>query len=374
MSKIKVLHLTVVHPSNDVRIYEKEAVSLCRKGYKVTIAGPMPPPNCKDISWIKLPTPIAFRPMRVCLSQIFAFYAVLRSRAKVVHFHDPELLIFGNLLRLFSRRLLVWDAHEDYYSQIIRWGIRENIFVNKALIFASKAISQILDLTSRTFDGIVGATPQICGTYTNKQTHLVGNEVILQNFVDCSPTFESQQIFLLSNSSNDPIIIEVAKCLISVPDVKFVVAGKQFDSAIICGALSILGNRITFHSRLSRDELKQIIGTSTIALVVYTDVQTHHTNSPNKFFEFAAAGLPVVCTPNPSLRQLLAKSESGVSAHDFSAEGLVSASQKILRSRSQWLKFSLNGKNWARTSGSWEASEANLIALYDVLTSKLKSD
>ena len=37
MNKIKVCHLTSVHPIDDVRIFHKECISLANNGYDVTL-------------------------------------------------------------------------------------------------------------------------------------------------------------------------------------------------------------------------------------------------------------------------------------------------------------------------------------------------
>ena len=102
-SAVPVMHISTVHRAPDMRIYQRECVSLAEAGYDVTILAPHDRPEVR--SGVKL-EPLS-RPRgrlaRVLLLPARAFIAALRSRAKLCHLHDPELIPIGMLLRLAGK-------------------------------------------------------------------------------------------------------------------------------------------------------------------------------------------------------------------------------------------------------------------------------
>ena len=104
--------LTSVHPAFDVRIYHKEAKTLVQAGYNVTLIAQ----NNKDeivdgVNIIALPKP-KNRFVRIFGLTWRVFCLALGQHAGVYHFHDPELIFIGVLLRLLGKKV-IYDVHED---------------------------------------------------------------------------------------------------------------------------------------------------------------------------------------------------------------------------------------------------------------------
>jgi hypothetical protein len=111
--------LTTVHVHNDNRIFYKQVATLLRAGYQVTYVAPCPP-------GVKMPPGIDL----VALSVVprwrrpqnwwRATVAALRSQADIFHFHDPELIGAGWLLRVLSGRPVIHDVDENYSQVMLR--------------------------------------------------------------------------------------------------------------------------------------------------------------------------------------------------------------------------------------------------------------
>ncbi len=114
MSKsLKIIHLTTVHPWWDNRIYEKMVKSLAEMGFKVTyiaqFSGQLP----------EMEAGIQFAPLarhsglvgRI-QRNIHALIICLRNPGYIVHFHDPEIILIGLILKLVGRKV-VYDVHEN---------------------------------------------------------------------------------------------------------------------------------------------------------------------------------------------------------------------------------------------------------------------
>ena len=103
--------LTTVHPPFDTRVFHKQARTLARAGYDVTLIAKH---KCDEmIDGIMV---LALPSSRNRLARIFgltwrAFRLALRQRADVYHFHDPERLLLGVLLKLLTEAKVIYDVH-----------------------------------------------------------------------------------------------------------------------------------------------------------------------------------------------------------------------------------------------------------------------
>ncbi|MBC7077734.1 MAG: glycosyltransferase, partial [Synergistales bacterium] len=111
--------LTTVHPPFDTRIFHKEARALVTAGYDLTLIAQHDKNEVVDgVKVIALPKP-KNRFTRIFGLTWRAFRLALRQRADVYHFHDPELLPVGGLLKLLTRAKVIYDVHEDVPEQIL---------------------------------------------------------------------------------------------------------------------------------------------------------------------------------------------------------------------------------------------------------------
>ena len=97
--KNKVCILTSVHPPFDVRIFHKEAKSLVKAGYDVTLIAQHDKEEIVDgIKIINLQKP-RNRIERMTKTVWSAYRKAVQLDADIYHFHDPELLPIGIMLK-----------------------------------------------------------------------------------------------------------------------------------------------------------------------------------------------------------------------------------------------------------------------------------
>src|SRR5690606_32126256 len=105
--------LTTVHDPFDSRIFHKQARSLARAGYTVTLLGQGAPDATIDgVRLIPLPPrPPAQQAWRRWLRLPAVWWRARRERADAYLLHDPELTPVGLLLKLGGSKV-VYDVHE----------------------------------------------------------------------------------------------------------------------------------------------------------------------------------------------------------------------------------------------------------------------
>jgi hypothetical protein len=115
--KNKVCILTSVHPPFDVRIFHKEAKSLVKAGYDVTLIAQHDKEEIVDgVKIINLQKP-RNRIERMTKTIWSAYRKAVQVDADIYHFHDPELIPVGLLLKKIGKSV-IYDVHEEYFESI----------------------------------------------------------------------------------------------------------------------------------------------------------------------------------------------------------------------------------------------------------------
>lgn len=365
---IEICHITTAHRVDDVRVVDKECRTLASvDGYRITIVGAGSPPADVRMRHIPISAPPDRRLIRFATASVRARWATRGRSANVWHFHDLELL---PLAIAMARRgqLVVWDAHEDYFEPIDTAAGKQWVPAHLRPA-VQRGFGALLKAIDRHAAGVVAATEHIASTYSNPRTVVVGNEARTEAFAACAPGYASRNLLFTGAASHVTCFPEIVEAVAELPEFTLVVAGPQMHPDMEDLAARSLGARFVKLGLLDRAGLASAMTESLIGFVTYEDRATYATNCPNKVFEFAAAGLPVVGTPNPSFTSRVARGEFGVSATDFSASGLSGAILSATADRGRWETLSLNGRAWSASEGSWARSSTALLSFYEELLS-----
>ena len=172
--KPKILLASSLHRWNDVRIFHKEACSLAVK-YDVTVMGVASQSisNSGEIRILTFPRPTSL------VRRFLNGYKILEEGVSggyaIFHFHDPELLWVGFILKLF-RNKVVYDVHENTYNAIqIRTWLPKNL--RKVL----GKLTHCFELFGQwCFDGIILAEDSYVKNFSaNENVTVVRNYVII---------------------------------------------------------------------------------------------------------------------------------------------------------------------------------------------------
>jgi len=114
----KVCMITTVHNPFDTRIFHKEAKTLIKAGYEVSLIAQHNKNEVIDgINIIALPRH-KNRFSRIFLLGWKAYKLALQQNSDVYHFHDPEFLPWASRLMKKTKAKVIYDIHEDYITSI----------------------------------------------------------------------------------------------------------------------------------------------------------------------------------------------------------------------------------------------------------------
>ena len=120
---------------------------------------------------------------------------------------------------------------------------------------------------------------------------------------------------------------------------------------------------IHFHDPVGPDSLCEFTGSADLGICLIEDLcLSYKFCLPNKFFEYAMAGLPILVSDLPEMRKLVEEYDCGVVCESLTPDGIVNGLKKLLSK--DLVKLGKNARKMAEDH-SWDVQEEKLLGLYD---------
>lgn len=118
-AKERICQISTVHPPTDVRIFYRECCSLVKAGYEVNLVIPGEQSYTKEGVHIHSIRRVKNRLLRMLFMPWVAMRKALQTKSSLYHYHDPELLFMGFVLRWVFGKKVIFDIHELVKKQIM---------------------------------------------------------------------------------------------------------------------------------------------------------------------------------------------------------------------------------------------------------------
>lgn len=366
-NQVTVVHLSTGHSHDDSRIFLKECRTLARAGYDVSFV--VPGDQCGNQDGVKI-IPVKRRPGRLgrMLTTMFdVARAGFRQKACIYHFHDPELLPAGLLLRAIGRKV-VYDAHEDLPRDILfkEWVPRR---LRRPVSLGAAAVEWI---AGHTLSGVVAATPVIAERFPR------GNVALVQNFVQMSelvggndeiPPERRSGVAYIGGVTIERCAVELVEAIAKVehfPDAKLVIAGKADPPSLIDRLADLPGwTRVDYRGWLDRTGVRRVLAEARAGLVLFHPLQSYIDSQPVKLFEYMAAGIPVIAADFPRFRDIVEGNRCGFCVPSRDVQAIASAIEWIFAHPAQAEEMGRRGRELVMNNFNWEHEESQLLSLYE---------
>jgi glycosyltransferase involved in cell wall biosynthesis len=135
-----------------------------------------------------------------------------------------------------------------------------------------------------------------------------------------------------------------------------------------------LDHKVVFCGRVESDELHALTCACDVGIIPYVAVdEMHKYCSPNKLFEFVAAGLPIIATDLPYLRDVIGGYDIGWLCDTSDPRTLSEQMRAALSDEQQRNRFKANLAK-AQKELNWEVEEQKLFRLYSNFAKNLTKD
>jgi len=372
---VRVLHITTVHPPFDTRIFHKQAKTLARAGYEVVLIAQHDGDEMVDgVKIVALPKP------RNRFARMFgltwrAFHLSLRERADVYHFHDPELLPIGVLLKIFTRAKVIYDVHEDVPEQILtkHWI---PCLLRRPLAGVFNTFEKLL---ARALDAVVVATEGIAEKFAHLKPIVIHNYPDLGMLPNSSTRHgegKEKVLVYVGGISKIRGAIEMVRALENLNsawDVRLDLIGK-FEPPELEQELQALPGyqRVRFLGWMPPERVYTHLAKADVGLVCLHPEPRFMVAWPVKLFEYMAAGLPVVASNFPLWKEIVEGNRCGITVDPLDPKAIAQAIEYLLTHPEEARRMGENGRRAVEEKYNWEKEAEKLLALYKELVDSAK--
>jgi len=373
----KVCILTSVHPAIDVRIFYKEARSLTKVGYEVTLIAQHYKNEIVDgMKIIALLKP-KNRFFRMFFLTRKVYKLALKQKAGVYHFHDPELIPVGLLLKIFTKAKIIYDVHENVAKAIL-----SKDWIPKIVrLYISKIFNIFEKTASKKFDYIIAATTNI---KDNFKAHKICQVIDIKNYpvVDGA---RAQKIIKENKKYFEPIYVGG---LSRIRGIKEIVLSSKYINPKYNVRLKLIGE---FSDEEFRNEIKGLDEWSSVkflgwlpsketiehllmadmAIICFWPEPNHVEAMPNKIFEYMAASLPIVASNFPLWKEIIEGNNCGICVNPLNPKEITKAIEYLIEHPEEAKRMGKNSRRAVLEKYNWEKESEKLLEIYkNILKSK----
>jgi glycosyltransferase involved in cell wall biosynthesis len=364
----RVVHVTTVHPRDDIRIFRKECVSLARAGYEVVqVVGDGQGAAVVDgVRIVDIGVRPAGRLARMRRQPAAALAAVRRERPALVHLHDPELLPLGATLAREGLPV-VYDAHEDVPRQILtkQW-------IPAALRPAvARAFEVYENRQVRQLAAVSAATPHIAERFAQvaRLAVNVGNYPFEDELAPAAGARPRERmVCYVGGLMRTRGLLQMVRAVALVPGLRLVLCGRFEDAALEAAVRAEPGwGRVQWLGQVGREPVREVMACASAGLVTLLPMPSYLDALPIKMFEYMSAGLPVVASDFPLWRGIVQRHRCGVVVDPADPAAIAAAIGSILDDPARAQAMGEAGRAAVLTAYRWPVAERELLALYDRL-------
>ncbi|MFA4965365.1 MAG: glycosyltransferase family 4 protein [Thermoleophilia bacterium] len=371
---IRVVHLSVVHPANEPRIYERECRTLAEGGYDVTYLVPGAVPG-RDEHGVRL-MPLPRRPRSRRWLSVREIVSALRDvRPHVVHIHDPELLTLFPILRAWVPRL-VYDMHDYVPEQVLAKDYipsQARPFIAQTSRVAQRALAALGQGAVGAFPDMLtalGARPRLRVTAPNypRVSRFEAAEPVAELAAD--PRLRLVYIGSLSTTRGCTLMIDVMARL-GRDDAVLILGGSfaspELEADVRARLSSGLDDRVHLLGRVPPPELPRYLAAAEVVwMPSLPSVQYSRPNVETKIYEGMAVGLATLASDLAGREEFLQREACGIAVPP-TVDGHVAGVQRLLADRAEVARMGARGFEAVRKRYSWESAEGRLLGFYEEL-------
>ncbi|MGG0718534.1 glycosyltransferase [Robertmurraya massiliosenegalensis] len=404
--KQKVCFLVTEHSFLDVRIFEKEAKSLQKKGYDVTLIVPIVNGYLFDINGKKLkdiPTSESFYhegikiipyTERLAFPLIYSYFdninsghysgfhdeltnLGLRENADIYHAHEFLSFYAGigikrNLQKNGRNVKLIYDSHELFPDPLEPMNQRMRMVMDEML---KKMLKEV--------DGIITVSESIKSWYFLKNPELFIE--VIYNSPPLAKEYESNERtppftvihegFISQTRGNWRKMIGIVEALKKDMEIRFkIIGGKRANEKKLVVPPHLM-EHIEIKEWMKHTQLPQEMKSAHLGWI---DLKLAHSLNnqyamPNKFFSYLNNGVPVLVNNALDMKTFIEKHQCGIVVPKDQAtpENYATVIRMLGQNKDLLKRMSVNARKIMEETYCWEKMEQRLFDFYDRIATKI---
>jgi len=362
----KVIHLTSVHTAKDVRIYYKECLSLAQNGYKTHLVVPgISDSTDNGVFFHGVTLRKNNRIKRVLLTGRDVYRKASKLNGNLYHFHDPELIPVGIILALKGKKV-IYDVHEDHVS-----FLKQKTYVNKFTKMLLAIVIELIEKLGSKFFEIVLA--EKC-----YQSRFPGKTLVLnypKDFVVIKRNnrkyLSVDKLLYTGGITEDRGALIYASIVREMDDVEIQLVGRcpkelseKIKTTAENGANRIFIDGINHFVPFNRITEYYTNQNWLAGLAIFPPTPNYLNKELTKFFEYMAAGLPIIYSNFTIWNDLIGGANAGLAVNPENINEIVSSIRWLKDNPEERRMMGKAGQKAVLEKYNWKSQEKNLIKLY----------
>jgi glycosyltransferase involved in cell wall biosynthesis len=368
--------------THDTRV-ENEARTLAEAGYRVTvIAEARPELPARElvggVSIWRVPRPAVRLPgLRYIAYRQRLVRALTASAPQLLHAHDSDALepvatVAGRLGVPF-----VYDAHELWLSRLPRG--RNPLYVQASRIAYGLIERRLLSRAA----GWITVSPPIARLLEKR--YRLSRVRLVANYPHLPSRVRRRELRGLSGMAGvpaaQPLVLYVGALLpgrgieqlieaMGDVDATLVILGEgqQRPALEALAAERSLADRVRFAGVVPSADVIGFAASADVGVSPIVPISLSYAYSlPNKLFQYMAAGLPIVASDFPQVREVVERSGAGVVVDARRPVEIAQALNRVLRDPEEARRMGRRGRRAARQRYHWGVSAQELLGLYEAV-------
>ena len=363
----KVCHMTNVHGVEDVRIFQKECVSLAKAGYEVYLVERGESYEKNGVHIVGVGDIPADRLRRMTEGAKKVYEAAKQIDADVYHLHDPELLPYGLKLKKAGKKV-IFDSHEDY-RVMLRYKPYLPAWICRIV---AAAYSRYEQRVLRQIDGVIfPALKDGRHPFAGQCRHLavVNNVPRMEELYDLYDPgiqkYERSVVYIGIMTYNRGIthmIQAASRCSCTA------YLGGDFSTEEYQAEIQALPEYACVHylGHLSRQEVLKTLQRCQIGMANILNVAQYnqYDNLATKVYEYMSLGIPVILSDSPFNTQVMEKYHFGICVKPDDVDAVANTIRYLLDHPDEARRMGENGRRAVREEFNWDSEAKKLTAFY----------
>jgi glycosyltransferase involved in cell wall biosynthesis len=363
----KIVHFTTGHRAFDTRVFHKECKSLRQAGYQVVLVAPHNRDQLADGIEVKaVPVPRS-RFERFTSVTLHIYKEALRQGGDLYHFHDPELVPAGLLLRL-HKKCVIYDVHDDTPATF-----DDKEYIPRVLRAPLKWFWRALEnAAAQRFSAIIAATPAIAERFAP----LNDNTVVIENFAildECSEgkipwSQRDRSVAFVGGLSRERGVRQMVEAMSLLPpslNARLKFAGWFLPQSLRNEAILTAGwERVDELGLLEQSHVAEVLKRSRAGVLTFHPGENHDRAMPTKLFEYMSASIPVIASDFPLWRTLVERAGCGLLVNPLRPPEIASAIEYLMTHDEEAEAMGRRGRAAVEQLYNWRPQQGKLLGLY----------
>jgi glycosyltransferase involved in cell wall biosynthesis len=372
MTRRSVIHVSTVHPWNDNRIFEKMVLGLVGRGWPVTYlaveSSEIPRARYPGVRFVGLGCQPGWRG-RVARN-LAVIRHLWRASPAILHFHDPELMAVGWLLKLRGWDV-VYDVHEDSVL-----SIEVKHYLPSALRPLLRVALRVLEWAAGRIFTIVLAEKVYRRRFPkgtpilNYPVHSEAPGASERPNSLCPPPYRLIYTGTVSEERGAKLF---GTLLRGLPECELHVLGRCDRTLLRQIEVETSDVSARLHMRATpRGIPYEAIAAAyqeggwAFGIAVFPKTDHYYEKELTKFFEYMQFGIPILCSDFPAWVALVEENGAGVAVSPDNLRSDLRKAKDLLGSPERWLAASVSASRAGRRF-TWSTQLDALQHLYDAL-------